>query len=258
MQQKLRTHRKRLYFDIETSPNVGYFWQAGFKLNIGYENIIKERAIITICYKFEDDREVSFLTWDKKQCDKKMLAEFVKIANTADELCGHNSDKFDLAWIRTRCLFHGIEMFPTYTTIDTLKVSRSKFRFNSNRLDYIGKFLGLGKKLHTGFDLWKEVMNGSQKAMDKMVKYCKQDVTLLEKIHKALGNHIAPKHHYGMTFGSSKDECPECGSDDLKRAKQSFSATGQAKIQYQCKTCHKHFTRYDRKRTDKKPTQTGS
>jgi hypothetical protein len=63
---------------------------------------------------------------------KKMLIEFIKVLNTADETIGHNGDKFDLAWVRTRCLFHGIDMFPSYTTIDTLKVARSKFKFNSN------------------------------------------------------------------------------------------------------------------------------
>jgi hypothetical protein len=40
------TTPKRLFFDIETSPNIGLFWSAGFKLNIAPENIIKERAII--------------------------------------------------------------------------------------------------------------------------------------------------------------------------------------------------------------------
>ena len=39
---------KRLFFDIETSPNIGYFWRAGYKLNIGADNIIEERKIICI------------------------------------------------------------------------------------------------------------------------------------------------------------------------------------------------------------------
>ena len=41
-----------LYFDIETSANVGLFWTSGYKISIGTENIIKERAVICICYKF--------------------------------------------------------------------------------------------------------------------------------------------------------------------------------------------------------------
>ncbi len=51
--------------------------------------------------------------------------EFIKVANDAHELVGHNSDMFDLPWIRTRCLFHNIDMFPNYTTIDTYKISKN-------------------------------------------------------------------------------------------------------------------------------------
>jgi len=141
---------KRLFFDIETSPNIGLFWTAGYKQNISHENIIKERAIICICYKWAGEDEVHSLTWDKNQNDKKLLEQFIKILNDANEIIGHNGDRFDLPWIRTRCLYHRIPIFPNYTTLDTLKNSRSKFKFNSNKLDYIASFLGLGKKIHTG------------------------------------------------------------------------------------------------------------
>jgi DNA polymerase elongation subunit (family B) len=243
----LKTKRRRLYFDIEVSANVGLFWQSGYKLQIGTENIIKERAIICICYKWEDDNDVYYLQWDSKQDDKKLLQEFINVANTADELVGHNGDKFDLAWIRTRCLFHNIQMFPSYNTIDTLKVARSKFRFNSNRLDYIGKFLGLGQKNHTNFDLWKDIMlKNCKKAMNTMIDYCIQDVVLLEKVHKALNNHIPSKTHYGVIFGQDRGSCPECGSDDIVINKRRTTASGVKKIQFICKTCFKMHTKTDK------------
>lgn len=245
--KQVRTNRKRLFFDIETSPNIGLFWEAGYKKNIDYSNIIKERAIICICYKWEDSKEVGYLTCDSKQCDKKMLLKFIEIANSADELVGHNGDKFDLAWIRTRCLFHRIDMFPVYTTIDTLKLSRSKFKFNSNKLDYIAKYLGMGEKIKTEFGLWKAiVLNKDKEAMAKMVKYCQQDVKLLEKVYKELSTHIFAKTHYGVIFGEDRGSCPECGSDDLVRACLRTSASGIKKIMFRCKTCNKHHTKTDK------------
>lgn len=245
--KQIRTNRKRLFFDIETSPNIGLFWEAGYKKNIDYSNIIKERAIICICYKWEDSKEVGYLTWDSKQCDKKMLQKFIEIANTADELVGHNGDKFDLAWIRTRCLFHRIPMFPQYTTIDTLKISRGKFRFNSNKLDYIAKYLGMDGKISTEFGLWKDiVLNKDKVAMDKMVKYCQQDVKILEKVFKELSLHISPKVHYGVTFGQDRGSCPECGSDELVKQRIRTLASGLKKIQYQCKTCGKYHDKTDK------------
>jgi uncharacterized protein YprB with RNaseH-like and TPR domain len=247
MTNNLKTKRKRLFFDIETSPNIGLFWEAGYKKNIDYSNIIQERAIICICYKWEDDKEVYALQWDSKQNDKAMLIKFVEVANTASELVGHNGDKFDLAWIRTRCLFHGIQMFPNYTTIDTLKVARSKFRFNSNRLNYIADFLGLGQKIKTEFNLWKDILLKKDKvAMENMIKYCKKDVILLEKVFKHLNNHIEAKTHYGVLFGQYKGTCPECGSDDLAGAGTRTTATGVVKLRFQCKTCNKYHSKTDK------------
>ena len=244
---ELVTKRRRLFFDIETSPNVGLFWQAGYKQRIDYSNIIKERAIICICYKWEGEKEVYSLQWDKKQCDKKMLTEFVQIANQADELVGHNGDKFDLPWVRGRCVHHRIEMFPTYNTIDTLKISRNKFRFNSNRLDYIASYLGIGRKIKTDFNLWKDIVLGhSETAMDKMVKYCKGDVKLLEHVYNRIKGHTEPKLHYGVIFGSDRGDCPECGSDDLTKVKGRTTKTGLKKIQVKCNTCGTYHTKTDK------------
>ena len=243
----LKTKRRRLYFDIETSPNIGLFWEAGYKKNIDYSNIIQERAIICICYKWEEEKEVYSLQWDSKQNDKAMLQKFIEVANMANELVGHNGDKFDLAWIRTRCLFHKIDMFPKYTTIDTLKVARSKFKFNSNRLNYIADFLGIGQKIKTEYSLWKDILLKKDKvAMDKMIKYCKKDVLLLEQVYKALSNHIEPKTHYGVIFGEDRGTCPECGSDDLAKKDRRVLASGLIKLVLRCKTCGKYHNKTDK------------
>jgi DNA polymerase III epsilon subunit-like protein len=138
-------------------------------------------------------------------------------------------------------------MFPTYTTIDTLKVSRSKFRFNSNKLDYIADFLGMGKKIKTEFSLWKDILLKADKvAMEKMIKYCKKDVVLLEKVFSHLQGHIEPRTHYGVVFGGDRASCPECGSDEIVKSKRKVTATGLVKIQCQCKTCGKYHTRTDK------------
>lgn len=235
--------KKRLFFDIETSPNIGFFWQSGYKLQVPYSNIIKERAIICICYKWEGDKKVHSLEWDANQCDKSMLTEFIKIANDADELVGHNGDKFDLTWIRTRALFHRLPMFPQYTTIDTLKHARSKFRFNSNRLDYIANFLGLGSKLETGFGLWKDiVLNSDKKALASMVKYCKNDVIILEKVFDCLSQYVPHKTHYGVVLFDDKNSCPECGSKNININKHRTTATGIKKVQFVCNECGKYHT----------------
>ena len=240
----IENKKKRLFFDIETSPNIGFFWSAGYKLNVPYSNIIKERAIICICYKWAGEDKVYSLTWDNNQDDKKMLEKFIEVANDATELVGHNGDKFDLPWIKTRCIFHHIPVFPTYTTIDTLKHARSKFRFNSNRLDYIAQYLNVGEKLETGgFDLWKNiVLNKDKESLEKMVTYCKNDVGILEKVYDRLSNYVVHKTHYGALNNGEKYSCPECGSEDLRFSQKRYTATGTARVQLQCNECHKYHT----------------
>lgn len=229
---------KRLYFDIETSPNIGFFWQPGNKISISYENIIKERAIICICYKWSNSNKVYSLQWDEKQNDKKMLQEFVKVSEQADELVGHNGDNYDIKWIRTRCLFHGISMMPNYTTIDTLKESRKLFRFNSNRLDYISKFIGLDGKTTTSYDLWKDItLKNCKKSIGIMVRYCKNDVVQLEQMFNKMNQYIKPKSRSENTH--YKSECPECGSENVKMSGTKTRATGSKVQQFQCNDCGK-------------------
>ncbi len=233
-----RLGRKRLFFDIETSPNIGLFWSAGYKQRIDYNNIIKERAIICICYRWENEKTTHSLQWDSKQNDKSMLRQFIKVANHANELIGHNGDRFDLKWIRTRSLFHGIEMFPDYTTIDTLKIAKNKFRFNSNRLDYIAQYLGLQGKLETEFDLWKDiVLKNCPKSMKKMVKYCKHDVEILEKVYHQLKKHTYTKTHYGVFFNESRETCKECGCEDLTIQRTRVTSAGTRFNIYKCDEC---------------------
>ncbi len=111
---------KRLFFDIETSYNKVASWNIGQKISLGPDNILKERAIICICWKWADEKEVHSLEWNKGE-DKQMLKAFMDVLNEADEVIGHNGDAYDIKWIRTRCAYHGIPMFPKYTTLDTLK-----------------------------------------------------------------------------------------------------------------------------------------
>jgi DNA polymerase elongation subunit (family B) len=229
---------KRLFFDIETSPNLVFSWNVGHEVRIGHDNIVKERAIICICYKYEGSDKVYSLTWDKGD-DKKMLEKFASVINTADEVIGHNSDNFDIKWVRTRCIYHGISMTHEIKSIDTLKASRGKFRFNSNKLDYLGKYLGVGEKMETGgFDLWKDIiLKNSKKALTKMVSYCK------------LNPYIPVKTNAAVMFHRSAIACPECLSENTAVNKHRITAAGIRYVGLQCKSCGKYFsvsqTRFD-------------
>jgi len=240
----MKTNRRRLFFDIETSPNVVLSWRTGYELTIPHDNILEERAIICICWKWEGEEKVNSLTWDRRHCDKKMLKEFTPILNSADESIGHNSDRYDLKWLKTRCLYHRIPMCPNYTTLDTLKMARGQFLFNSNKLDYIAKFLGFGGKMETGgFDLWKAiVLDNCRESLNKMVAYCKKDVVLLERVYQELRTYAPHKFNYAVAYGLDNHDCPNCESEKVHLNKTKTTASGIIKRQMNCRECGSYFT----------------
>lgn len=229
---------RRIFFDIETSPNIGWFFQTGYNQTISYNQIIKHAQIICISYKWEGQDKVYNLSWDSKQCEKSMLQKFIKIADKADEIVGHNSDKFDIKWIRTRCMFYRLPMFPKYTSFDTLKFYRANNRQPSNRLNDIGDYFKLGHKVETEKDLWNKVcIDNNRSALKRMVKYCDGDVLLLEKVYKLTKPYAFNKIH----ATGIKCDCPECGSDDVRLKGFYYTASGTKKQRVQCKVCNKKY-----------------
>lgn len=234
---------KRLFYDLETSPNIGLFWRAGYDQNILHDSIIHERKIITIAYKWQGEAAVKYLTWDKDQDDKKMLVKFLLVANEADELVAHYGDRFDLPWFKTRCLIHGLEPLPPYKTVDTKAWASKYFYFNSNKLDYIGQVLKVGKKIHTDYDLWKDiVLHKCPVAMRKMVRYNQEDVRLLERVFNKLQFATKPKTHMGVVLGGDKWTCPRCGSNNVRLNKVRVTASGLKQYQFQCQDDGGYYT----------------
>jgi uncharacterized protein YprB with RNaseH-like and TPR domain/ribosomal protein S27AE len=175
--------------------------------------------------------------------------------NEADELVTHNGDKFDIVWMRTRCLVNGVPMMPEFTSIDTCKEAKNNFNFMSNKLSHIAKVCGLGEKLDTGGSkLWKQVLMGeteienkdfwkrlflgnNPKAMKKMVKYCEQDVRLLEKVWDVMNPYIKPKSNFG-----GNGSCPECGESKMIVNHKRTTPSGMVRVTLRCKKCGKHHT----------------
>lgn len=228
---KLSTGKARvLFYDIETSPNIGWFWRAGYKLNISPENIIKERAVICLSYKWEDEDQVYNLRWDDNQCDKFLIEQFVEVLNEADLIVAHNGDRFDIKWLKTRALYHRIPMLPKYPQFDTLKVAKSKLLLNSNKLDYIAKFLGFEGKNSTNIDLWLDIIfKKCDKAMNEMLEYCDEDVRQLEKVYHELKNLDNPRLHQGVLQGKTKQTSPITGGINISKVKSVTTNRGTIK-----------------------------
>lgn len=233
---------KRLFFDIETSYYLVPTFQF-WKVNINPDNIIREKKIICICYKWQYEDKVHTLVWDKRQDDAKLILDFIQVIKHADEIVAHNGDKFDMKELRTRALLTDNLMFPVYRTLDTLKKARQYFRFASNKLDYIGKVLNVGRKLdHEGMQLWIDICEHKKKsALDKMLEYCKQDVILLEDVYAVMSPYIYHNTNFAVLQGKPKWYCPECASNDVQLSHTDATAMGIIRRHMKCNNCRKFF-----------------
>lgn len=238
---------KRLFYDIEVSYGLARVWRPGYNINVSYDDFIKHPTIICISYKWGGEDEVYSVRWDSNQSDKSLLEVFLKSLNEADEVVGHNSKSFDTPWIRTRCVFHGItNIKPNYKEIDTLKIARGKFRFPSNRLDALGDYLGVGRKIKTNRELWIDtVCKGDKKALEKMVEYCDQDVLLLEDVYNKLITQELPSTHVGTLAGGIKQSSPYTGKTNIELVQTSTSKSGTKKHMMKCLDTNRYFEMSD-------------
>lgn len=233
--QKVQT-RKILFFDIETAPNIGYIW-GKYEQNV--IKFIEEGYMLCFAYKWAHQKQtkvISLPDFDLYKKDMRNDTELVKklwdLFDEADIIIGHNGDRFDIKM--TNKYFTKAKLNPPspYKTVDTLKVAKKYFKFNSNSLTDLGTYLGLGQKLETGgFKLWEDCMNGDRKAWAKMMKYNKQDVVLLEQVYQRMLPWMSTHPDT-----AKNGHCENCGSDQLQ--KRGFSVTRTSKKQrLHCQNC---------------------
>lgn len=230
---------KILYYDIENSPSLGYFYDLWKEGNIVWTK--NDWYMLSFAYKWQGGKMKHWALPDFKdykpgsENDKRLVRELWKLFNEADITIAHNGDRFDRRKANARFAYWGLPPPAPYKTVDTLKVARSQFYFTSNKLDDLAKYFGFGGKMvHTGFDLWKRCMAGDLKAWSKMVKYNRRDVVLLEKIYLRLRPWI--KNHANVTVMDERKVCPKCGSTKIQfRGFYTNATTMYRRIQ--CMSC---------------------
>lgn len=232
---------KRLFFDIETGYHLVRMFRIGKVAYVSPEQIKEHKQIFCICYKWQGDDTVHCL--DYRMGEKEMIKQFIRIMGEAHECIAHNGDRFDVKEIRTRAIYYGLLMFPQYRTLDTLIKSRRYFNFASNKLDYIGKYLGLGgKKEHEGLDMWIKVQeNKDDQALDEMIKYCQRDVILLEDAFAVMSPFIDHNNNFAVLTGGERWECPECASSDVVMFRTYTTPMGVIRREMKCNQCKKQY-----------------
>lgn len=220
-----------LFYDIETTPNLSYVW-GQYEQNVLKH--VKEWELLSFAWKYSEAGGVGCHS-RKDYSEKELVRTLWTLMNRSDFTVAHNGDKFDLKKVRTKFLQFGFEPPQPSKSIDTLKLAKKYFNFNSNKLNDLCEHLGLGKKVHTGgFDLWLDCIAKKPAAFKKLEKYNKQDVVLLEKLYNKLKPWIYSQP--GISLAHTLGECHNGCGFTLK--KQDMRQRKHKKVQtYQCKKC---------------------
>jgi hypothetical protein len=221
---------KVLHIDIEWAPALAYVWRM-FDENISPDQLVNEGGLLCFCAHWDGSKEYMFFSeWEDGT--QGMAAAALKLLNEADAVVTYNGDRYDIPKLRGTIILAGLEPPAPITSIDLIK-SVKKFGFVMNRLAYIAPLLGAGSKMkNEGFRLWRLVLEGDEKAQNRMRKYCIQDVRVLVKLY----NRILPFIHNHPHLGDNKNECGACGSNHVQS--RGWRRTKFFKVQrIQCNDC---------------------
>jgi len=169
--------------------------------------------------------------------DLELVLHIFELLDQADVVIAHHGDAFDIKKINARFAFYGLGAPSFYQTIDTKKVAFRYFRFDSNKLNELGQYLGEGKKAPTGgFDLWDDCLKDDPKAWAKMKKYNIQDVDLLERIYLRLRPFMTNHPNLNVIADKKHLSCPTCLSDNVLKRGFAITRAG-SKQRFQCGDC---------------------
>lgn len=237
---------KVLFIDIETAPIIAAVWGM-FDQNVVY--VEHDTFILSFASRWSHEKKTH--TWalpdyprykrDRRD-DKSLCKELHAQLSEADICVAHNGDAFDIKKINSRLAVNGFKPPKPYKTIDTLKMARRVFKFDSNKLDNLGRYLGEGRKIpNTGAALWRGCVNGDPKSWRIMRRYNAQDVDLLARVYDRL-KAWAPNHPDLRMYAAKLDPlaCPRCESVNTRKGGIHVKLTTRAQ-RHLCRDCGHWF-----------------
>ena len=237
-----------LLYDLEVSRSI----VAGYGNKWDYKVVKMIRPQILMCYawKWLGDKRINFRSMHDYPSEKEFVQSLRDLLDECDIAIAHNLKRFDDKMSNRFIVHQDIPPPSPYKQIDTLTVARSTFKFESNSLNDLGEYLGLGQKEKITYaDLEDDfIENPTWSIINKMSKYNKQDIVLLEKIYLRLRPWI--KNHPNLSVMGNAEACPKCQSTNRHyRGYQYTNTTVYRRIQ--CQDCRGWY----RERTQDKDIQ---
>lgn len=232
---------KILLYDIETMANLVYTWGKYEQDVIAYQ---RHWYMLTFAYKWLGDKKTyvkslpDYPLYKKdKYNDRDLIKDLWKLFDEADIIIAHNGASFDIKKTNARFMKHKLLPPSPYKIIDTKLEAKRYLKMDSNKLDDLGDYFGIGRKINTGgFELWLGCEAGDKKAWKKMCDYNIQDVVLLEKVYLEL-RPFMDKHPRTETHIIDNPACPKCQSTKVQKRGTEITGLKGKRQRYQCQNC---------------------
>jgi len=191
----------------------------------------------------EDTPTTVAISLDDPFNDYDIVCQTHKALNSAELLIGHHSDNFDYKKFNVRAIYHGLPPISPKLSIDTLKMARKYFKFTSNKLSYLCKFLDIALKDESPD--WEKIKAGDELEIQRMKNYNAQDCIATKALYLKLRafHHTHPRMQTVRDIeGEIVNDCPKCGSPESRKTGVKYLNSGRARRQFQCKGCWGYWT----------------
>lgn len=163
-------------FDLETSAleaDRGVILCACIKSS-------KRRGIITI----RTDENSAGWRRGKRGDDRESVKQIAAILAEHDVLVAHNGSRFDMPFLRSRMLRWNMKRLPNMKLIDPCSIAYRHFKLRSNSLAAVADHIGVTeRKTPLDMSIWADAfLNGSKRAMNKIVEHCIADIKVLSGV----------------------------------------------------------------------------
>ena len=193
----------------------GVPWYDSFK--IGYLDIETDglkadfSTMLSWCIK-ERNGDIKYSVITKNElfngsADKNLIKSCVEELKKYDIICTYYGKMFDIPYLRAKSFHYGIE-FPGFTTdyfmtkngktvartnsdvyhFDIYFLVRSKFSLSRKSLENVCDYLGIKGKTKLDPEIWRRGKYGDPSALKEILSHNKQDVIILESLHKKIEN----------------------------------------------------------------------
>ncbi len=180
----MTSHISTLVLDIETSDLAA---DRGVALVACYESSAEPGKVHTM-----RNDVIAAKDWKRgvRGNDKQLVKDICAVIRDHDIIVAHNGVRFDIPFLRTRCLRWGLKPLKEPKCVDPLQIAWRKFKLRSNRLGALSDHLGISdRKTPLDLSVWADaILNGSRASMDLIVEHCVADIKVLSGVLR----HVKP------------------------------------------------------------------